>query len=131
MAFNLLVLIHPLLFSVMQVGLSGANLNGGMDCLPGLAEITSRIRTNLDKRSELRRTIARDNDNTADFKTINRVEAERAFQMVNVTPRANFKFEFPRLESSELLSHVSYLRGMLDLEQVIVINEFAELGLWG
>ncbi|KZT01368.1 fatty acid synthase [Laetiporus sulphureus 93-53] len=129
MAFNLLGLMHPLLFSITQVEPIWADLNGGMDRLPDLAEITTRIRTNLNKKSELRRTIAR--DNAADFKTVNGVEAERVLQTVNVTPRANFKFEFPRLESAESLSDVSYLRGMLDLEQVIVITGFAEVGPWG
>ncbi|KZT67951.1 hypothetical protein DAEQUDRAFT_367722 [Daedalea quercina L-15889] len=129
MAFNLLGLMHPLLFSITQVEPIWADLNGGMDRLPDLAEITTRIRLGLNKKSELRRAIAR--DNAADFKTINGVEAERVLQTVNVTPRANFKFEFPRLESLDSLSDVSQLRGMLDLDQVVVVTGSAEVGPWG
>ena len=129
MAFNLLGLMHPLLFSITQVEPIWADLNGGMDRLPDLAEITTRIRVSLNKKSELRRAIAR--DNAADFKVVNGVEAERVLQTVNVTPRANFKFDFPHLESPDSLSDVSQLRGMVDLDQVVVITGFAEVGPWG
>lgn len=129
MAFNLLGLMHPLLFSITQVEPIWADLNGGMDRLPDLAEITTRIRGDLNKKSDLRRAIAR--DNAADFKVVNGVEAERVLQTVNVTPRANFKFNFPSLESVESLSDVAALRGMLDLDQVVVVTGFAEVGPWG
>ena len=129
MAFNILGLMHPLLFSITQVEPIWADLNGGMDRLPDLAEITTRIRTDLNKKSELRRAVAR--DNAADFKTINGVEAERVLQTINVTPRANFKFEYPELEPLESLADVSKLRGMLDLDKVIVVTGFGEVGPWG
>lgn len=43
MAFNILGLAHPLLFSATQVEPIWADLNGGMDRLPDLAEIAGRI----------------------------------------------------------------------------------------
>jgi fatty acid synthase subunit beta len=129
MAFNILGLMHPLLFSITQVEPIWADLNGGMDRLPDLAEIATRIRLNITKKSELRRAIAR--DNAADFKIINGVDAERVLQTVNVTPRANFKFEFPVLESVESLADLPKLRGMIDLDKVIVNTGFAEVGPWG
>lgn len=129
MAFNILGLMHPLLFSITQVEPIWADLNGGMDRLPDLADITTRIRLSLNKQSELRRAIAR--DNSADFKIINGLEAERVLQTVNVTPRANFRFDFPTLESTESLADLSKLQGMVDLEKVIVITGFAEVGPWG
>uniref|UniRef100_A0A0W0EUQ4 Putative fatty acid synthase n=1 Tax=Moniliophthora roreri TaxID=221103 RepID=A0A0W0EUQ4_MONRR len=129
MAFNILGLMHPLLFSITQVEPIWADLNGGMDRLPDLADITGRIRTNLMKKSELRRAIAR--DNAADFKVINGVEAERTIQTVDVLPRANFRFNFPVLESYDSFASLSKLQGMIDLEQVIVITGSGEVGPWG
>ena len=129
MAFNILGLMHPLLFSITQVEPIWADLNGGMDRLPDLAEITTRIRLSLQQKSDLRRAIAR--DNAANFKIVNGGGAERVLQTVNVTPRANFKFNFPTLESAQSLTDVSKLRGMLDLEKVIVVTGFAEVGPWG
>jgi len=128
MAFNILGLMHPLLFSITQVEPIWADLNGGMDRLPDLADITC-IRTNLIKKSELRCAIAR--DNSAHFQIINGVEAERLLQSVDVIPRANFRFEFPNLESVDSLSDVSQLRGMIDLEKGIIVTGFAEVGPWG
>ncbi len=129
MAFNILGLMHPLLFSITQVEPIWADLNGGMDRLPDLADITTKIRLNLNSQAELRRAITR--DNSAEFQIINGVEAERVLQTVNITPRANFKFEFPALEPISALSDVSHLRGMLDLDKVIVVTGFAEVGPWG
>lgn len=129
MAFNILGLMHPLLFSITQVEPIWADLNGGMDRLPDLADITSRIRTKLNKKADLRRAVAR--DNAADFKVINGTEAERLIQTVDVLPRANFRFEFPSLESASSLNELSHLRGLIDLEKVVVITGFAEVGPWG
>ncbi|KAF8638240.1 hypothetical protein AX17_002262 [Amanita inopinata Kibby_2008] len=129
MAFNILGLMHPLLFSITQVEPIWADLNGGMDRLPDLADITGRIRISLNKKADLRRAIAR--DNAADFKAIHGIEAERLMQTVNVLPRANFRYEFPSLESLDSLKDVAHLRGLIDLDKVIVITGFAEVGPWG
>ncbi|KIY43927.1 fatty acid synthase [Fistulina hepatica ATCC 64428] len=129
MAFNILGLMHPLLFSITQVEPIWADLNGGMDRLPDLAEITKKIRTALIKKSELRRAVTL--DNSADFKVVNGGEAERLIQKVNITPRANFRFEFPELPSVDSLADLSKLRGVIDLDKVVVITGFAEVGPWG
>lgn len=129
MAFNILGLMHPLLFSITQVEPIWADLNGGMDRLPDLAAITTRIREDISKKSDLRRALTR--DSAADFKVVNDSEAERLLQTINVTPRANFQFAFPALDSAESLADLSKLRGMVDLEQVVVVTGFAEVGPWG
>ena len=43
----------------------------------------------------------------------------------------SFRFDFPALESPESLADLSKLRGMVDLEKVIVITGFGEVGPWG
>ena len=50
MAFNILCLMHPLLFTITQVEPILADLNGGMDRLPDLAYITTPIRSKLNKK---------------------------------------------------------------------------------
>lgn len=129
MAFNILGLMHPLLFSITQVEPIWADLNGGMDRLPDLAEITTKIRLEINHQSDLRRAITR--DNAADFKIVNGTEAERALQTVSVTPRANHKFNFPNLEAPAALEELSKLQGLVDLDKVIVVTGFAEVGPWG
>lgn len=120
MAFNILGLMHPLLFSITQVEPIWADLNGGMDRLPDLADITSHIREKLHKKADLRRAITR--DNSADFKVINGVEAERLLQSVDDLPCANFRFDFPALEPATSLTDLSHLQGLVDLDKVVVIT---------
>ncbi|KAI0046589.1 fatty acid synthase [Auriscalpium vulgare] len=129
MSFNILGLMHPLLFSITQVEPIWADLSGGMDRVADLADISNRVRTDLNKKAELRRAIAR--DNSAEFKVINGVEAERVLQTVNVTPRANFRYEFPTLEPASALEDLAKLRDVIDLDKVVVVTGFAELGPWG
>ena len=66
MAFNILCLMHPLLFTITQVKPIWADLNGGMDRLPDPADITTPICSKLNKKADLRCAIAR--DNSADSK---------------------------------------------------------------
>ena len=83
MAFNILSLMHPLLFRITQVKPIWADINGGMGRLPDLADITTRIRSKLNKKDNLRHAIA--SDNSADFKIINGVAAKRLFQTVTAS----------------------------------------------
>ena len=129
MAFNILGLMHPILFSITQVEPVWGDLSGGFDRIADLADMTSRIRININKKAELRRAIAR--DNAAEFKVINGAEAERVLQTVNITPRANFRFEFPQLPEAQSLESLSQLRDVIDLDKVIVIAGFGEVGPWG
>jgi fatty acid synthase subunit alpha len=129
MAFNILGLMHPLLFSITQVEPIWADLNGGMDRLPDLAEITTRIRSDLLKEADLRTALAR--DNALDFAAINGNDAERLLQKVKVSPRGNFAFEYPSLESSQSLESLAHLRDLYDLSKVIVVTGSAEVGPWG
>ena len=109
MAFNILGLTHPLLFNITQVEPIWVDLNG--------------------LKSDSRRAIAR--DSAADFKVVNGVEAERVLQTVYVTPRVNFKFDFPAPPTAETFGSLSNLRGLIDLDKVIVNTGFAEVSPWG
>ena len=129
MAFNILGLMHPLLFSITQVEPIWADLNGGMDRLPDLADITTKSRLEINAESTLRKAVSR--DNALDYKITNGPDAEAVLKSVPVTPRANFKFEFPKPELPETLVDLSHLQDLVNLEQVIVIAGFAEVGPWG
>ncbi|KAI6143301.1 hypothetical protein BKA82DRAFT_30971 [Pisolithus tinctorius] len=128
MAFNILGLMHPLLFSITQVEPIWADLNGRIDHLLDLADITTRIRMDLNKKSELCHAIAR--DNAPDFKVINGAEGEHALQNINVVPRANFKFDLPTLEPASAFEELSKSRGIIDSEKVIVMTGFAKVSPW-
>lgn len=128
MAFNILGLMHPLLFSITQVEPIWADLSGAMD-RPDLADLTTRIRKGLLAEGEKRKAISR--DNAADYKVVNGQEAERIMQTVEVSPRANLKYDFPVLEDACSLEDLKHLQGMIDLDKVVVLTGFAEVGPWG
>jgi len=125
MAFNILGLMHLLLFGITQVEPIWADLNGGMDRLPDLADVTRRIRTKLHQKADLHRAVAC--DNAADYKVIHGVEAERLLQSVDVLPCANFRFEFPNLESGQSLQDLAALHGLIDLDKVVTIEGAIEM----
>ncbi|KAH8924677.1 hypothetical protein BT69DRAFT_1308121 [Atractiella rhizophila] len=129
MAFNILGLMHPLLFDVAQIEPVWADLNGGMDKLSDLAAITTKIRTDIQMTATIRKAIAM--DNSADFKTVNGVEAEAIHHDVTVLPRANFQLPWPELKNIRDLEELSKLRGLIDLDKVIVVAGYAEVGPWG
>jgi len=78
MVFNILRLMHPILFSITQVEPVWGDLSGGFGRIvdPDRADMASRIRVNTNKKAELRRAIA--HDNAAEFKIINGAEAARS-----------------------------------------------------
>ena len=88
MAFNILGLMHPLLFDVAQVEPVWADLNGGMDKLPDLAEITLKVRQEVNEVANVCSKISL--DNAIDYKVVHGIEAEAIHHPVKISPRANF-----------------------------------------
>ncbi|BEI89755.1 uncharacterized protein CcaverHIS019_0211170 [Cutaneotrichosporon cavernicola] len=129
MSFNILGLMHPLIFDITQIEPLWADLNGGMDRVAGLADVMTSIRLDINKVADLRKAIALDNG--ADFKVTNGSEAERLHQKVSVAPRANFSNEFPKIEDDNVLNELKHLEGLIDLDKVVVCTGFAEIGPWG
>ncbi|ODN92793.1 hypothetical protein L198_05588 [Cryptococcus wingfieldii CBS 7118] len=129
MAFNILGLMHPLLFDITQIEPIWADLNGGMDRVAGLAEVMTSIRLDLNRVADLRKAITI--DNAADFQVINGGDAERLHQKVAIAPRANFSYDFPKIEGDDVLAELKHLEGLVDLDKVIVCTGFAEVGPWG
>jgi hypothetical protein len=67
------------------------------------------------------------------LRSIDVAEAEHILQTVNITPRANFRFEFPdlRVPEAHTLDSLSQLRDVIDLDKVIAVAGFGEVGPWG
>jgi fatty acid synthase subunit alpha, fungi type/fatty acid synthase subunit beta, fungi type len=53
MAFNIIGLMDPLLFSITQVEPIWADLNGQMDHIPNLADVVTRVRLEMNAESTL------------------------------------------------------------------------------
>lgn len=48
-----------------------------------------------------------------------------------IRPRANINVQFPALPSKERLEKLKHIKGMVDLERVVVVTGFGEVGPWG
>ncbi|KAK0531483.1 fatty acid synthase alpha subunit Lsd1 [Tilletia horrida] len=129
MAFNILGLLSPVMSSFAQIEPIQADLGGGFDRVPELAEKTTEIRTALRAEAEKRRALAL--ENSADFRVIHGAAAEALHQKVHVQPRSNFRFEQPKIHSVEELKSVAKMDGPIDPTKVVVITGFAEVGPWG
>ncbi|KAG1089234.1 hypothetical protein G6F42_020033 [Rhizopus arrhizus] len=129
MSFNLLGLLHPSITRLCQKEPVYADLNGGLQFIPRLQEVTNKLRKEIRETADIRKAI--DAENALDYKTVFGEEAEHNYKPHTVTPRANMKFDFPTLKPYDALQHLSYLKGMLDLDKVIVVAGMGEVSPWG
>ncbi|KAI7904710.1 fatty acid synthase [Cokeromyces recurvatus] len=129
MSFNILGLMHPDIVELCQNEPVWADLNGGLQFITNLNEVSAKLRKEIRETAEIRKAI--DAENALDFKIVFGEEAERKHKPHKITPRANMKFEFPKLKSYESFKDLNYLKGMIDLEQVIVVAGFGEVSPWG
>ncbi|CAI5758609.1 unnamed protein product [Candida verbasci] len=130
MAFNILGLLTPSIVQLCQEEPIMADLNGGLQFIENLKEFTSKLRTDLTENADIRRAVSI--ESSIEQKVINGDNVDSNYNAVKVQPRANMKFEFPTLKSYEEIKEISpNLEGMLDLENIVVVTGFAEVGPWG
>jgi fatty acid synthase subunit alpha len=130
MAFNILGLLTPELVKLCQEEPIMADLNGGLQFIDNLKEFTSKLRTDLVETADVRRAVSI--ESSIEQKVINGDNVDANYNKVTVQPRSNMKFDFPTLKSYKEIKKIApELEGMLDLESVIVVTGFAEVGPWG
>ncbi|KAL1962944.1 hypothetical protein VTN77DRAFT_9040 [Rasamsonia byssochlamydoides] len=126
MAFNILGLMSPAAVAITQDEPLLADLSGGMDQVADLKAETDRIRQQIYSTSEVRRALAREASETR------KVGQSRPTAPV-LERRANIQLDFPRLPDYKTEIEAVRARGkpIVDLESVVVIAGFAELGPYG
>lgn len=131
MAFNLLGLMSPTIVDLCQSDPVFADLNGGLQFIPNLNETMTQLRKDIMETSEVRKAVSK--ETAIENKVINGNDSEALYKKVEISPRANIKFDFPPLPNwkSEIEPLNGNLRGMVDLEKVVVVTGFAEVGPWG
>ncbi|KAF2687096.1 hypothetical protein K458DRAFT_476041 [Lentithecium fluviatile CBS 122367] len=131
MAFNLLGLMAPPIVNLCQIEPVWADLNGGFQYIPNLKDLMMDLRKEYTETSEVRRAVIK--ENAIENKIVNGEASEALYQKATVHPRANMKFDFPKLPDweSEVKPLNTDLKGMVDLEKVVVVTGFAEIGPWG
>ncbi|KAI9223673.1 hypothetical protein BC828DRAFT_410490 [Blastocladiella britannica] len=125
MAFNLLSLMHPRITKLSQEESLYVDLAGRMNRLPQLKERVAELRAKLMGTSELRQAVLRD-------QSVDKRAVVPETKPITVTPRANLTFNYPELPQYDALhKELGHLQGMVDLDRVVVITGFGEVGPYG
>ena len=131
MAFNLLGLMSPNIVNLCQVEPVFADLNGGLQFIPDLNEMMTNLRKDIMETSEVRKSVTK--ETAIENKIVNGEDSEALYQKVTIEPRANIKYQFPELPDwkNDIESLNADLKGMVNLDKVVVVTGFAEVGPWG
>ncbi|KAI0409561.1 fatty acid synthase subunit alpha [Xylaria palmicola] len=131
MAFNLLGLMSPDIVDICQNEPVFADLNGGLQFIPDLNDVMTRLRRDIMETSEVRRAVTK--ETALENKIVNGEDSEALYRKKVIEPRANIKFDFPTLPDwdKEIKPLNENLQGMVDLEKVVVVTGFAEVNPWG
>lgn len=131
MAFNLLGLMAPNISNLCQVEPVFADLNGGLQFIPDLKDMMTNLRKEIMETSEVRQSVTK--ETAIENKIVNGEESEALYKQVTIEPRANIKYQFPELPDwkNDVEPLNANLKGMVDLDKVVVVTGFAEVGPWG
>lgn len=131
MAFNLLGLMAPAIVDLCQADPVWADLNGGLQFIPDLKTLMTKLRTDIMETSDMRQAVIK--ETAIENKVVNGEDSEVLYKKVVAERRANIKFEFPRLPDweKEVQPLSESLKGMVNLDKVVVVTGFSEVGPWG
>ncbi|PGH22992.1 fatty acid synthase subunit alpha [Polytolypa hystricis UAMH7299] len=131
MAFNLLGLMAPQIVDLCQQNPVFADLNGGLQFIPDLNGLMKKLRGEIMETSAVRQAVVK--ETALENKVVNGEDSEALYKKVVTEPRANIKFEFPKVPDwkDEIEPLNANLKGMVNLDKVVVVTGFAELGPWG
>lgn len=128
MAVNIMGLMASPLLETTQTEPLLADLSGGMSTFPNLKEEVAAIRKEISEISSSRRALVK--EQKAEFDSP--ITATTTNTLAPFKKRANIKFDFPKLpDFSTEVEQLSSLEGMIDLEKVVVVVGFGEVGPHG
>jgi fatty acid synthase subunit alpha len=128
MAVNILALMAYPVVDICQSEPLYADLNGGLEKVPSLPKVLGTIRKEINKTAEIRRALAEEASTEG---SVAITPNGSCIEDEPVEARANINLGFPILPTDAELQLLSHLKGMVDLERVVVIAGFSELGPYG
>ncbi|KAJ2742157.1 fatty acid synthase alpha subunit Lsd1 [Coemansia sp. BCRC 34301] len=129
MAFNILGLVHPRIYRIASSQPIWADLNGGMGCLHDIGGVVGNARQSIQRQSSLLQVIAR--EASLDYAALNRLSPAQPVSVKDTAPLAKPKRHFPAPRQYEQLEHLRHLQGMVNLDKVVVVTGYGELGPHG
>ncbi|CCI41838.1 unnamed protein product [Albugo candida] len=130
MGFNLSALLHPLIAEAASESPLWVDLTGGMAQIQNLKDVVDDIRNSIMKQSKL---------NAAIYSAArNETQSQTLLEVNDLDRKANLSRyyceTFPSVDHKHVVkiaSNEALLGGMIDLEKVIVVTGFGEVGPWG
>ncbi len=130
MAFNILGLMMPAIKELCESEPIYADMTGSMLSIDDLEAVTSQLRKDISEKSETRKMLTKVLNR--EMKLIHGEAKTSSDWQHSITPKANIDFEFPALpEFKDIARMGKNLEGMVDLEKVVVVVGFAEIGPLG
>ncbi|OJI87761.1 hypothetical protein ABZX51_009562 [Aspergillus tubingensis] len=128
MAHYILTLMSSPIATECEVTPVQADLSGGMGHFPNFKETVDSIRQKQKEASEIREALAKEEVFERAALGKSPEEAPQAREQ-----KARLALEFPRLPDyqTEILPLTGQLRGMVDLDRVVVVTGFSEVGPYG
>ncbi|KAJ2909523.1 fatty acid synthase alpha subunit Lsd1, partial [Coemansia aciculifera] len=129
MAFNLLGLAYPFICRIAHSQPIWADFAGGMGLVTDLGDVVGKIRQEIQDKSNLLQILSKEAvlDSAAESPplVVARVSVE------DFAPLAKPKHHFPAPRHYEQLEHLRHLQGMVNLDKVVVVTGYGEVGPYG
>ncbi|KAJ1892957.1 fatty acid synthase alpha subunit Lsd1 [Kickxella alabastrina] len=134
MAFVILGLLHPRMYALAAMRPMWADLAGRFQHHPHAIRATNELRAALAEMSAIVSAVSA--DSLADFKDASVFagesgDIERVYRMRTTETLANHQFKLPCVKEYVQLKHLHHLQGMINLDRVVVITGYGEVGPHG
>ncbi|KAJ2708293.1 fatty acid synthase alpha subunit Lsd1 [Coemansia sp. IMI 203386] len=134
MAFSVVGLMHPTMYALASMQPVWADIAGRFQYYPGVIRATAELRTVLSEMTSVLKASVADSlvdfSKSSDPRGVNN-DSERVYSLRMASKLANHQFKLPTVKQFEQLSHLHYLQGMVDLDKVVVVTGFGEVGPYG
>ncbi|KAJ2358459.1 fatty acid synthase alpha subunit Lsd1 [Coemansia sp. RSA 2618] len=129
MAFNVLALLHPRMHARAARAPVWADMAGRFQHYPRITKSVITMHGALARAHDILKAASA--DSLADFGLVADDEVERVYTLNTLGVRANHKFRFPEISSYEKLAPLRHLQGMINLDRVVVVTGYGEVGPYG
>ncbi|KAJ2698689.1 fatty acid synthase alpha subunit Lsd1, partial [Coemansia sp. IMI 209128] len=129
MAFSILGLLHSGIRDMAYSQPIWADLNGGMGCIADIGGVVGKARQEIQRKSRLLKTLSREAALDHAAQRPEPIVSVAATQ--GVTPLAKHRHHFPAPRQYEQLEHLRHLQGMVNLDKVVVVTGYGEVGPHG
>ncbi|KAJ2493399.1 fatty acid synthase alpha subunit Lsd1 [Coemansia sp. RSA 2050] len=129
MAFNILGLLHPKIYALAALNPVWADLAGRFQYYPEVTRSIGELRRALADMEDIIKAVAA--DSLADFGVVADEETERVYSLRKTSALSNHRFKFPATKPYSQLQHLRHLEGMVNLDKVVVVTGFGEVGPHG